>query len=423
MRICLISERFHPDPFDVVSILFSQLLRTLKDNHKNLEIDVVTSGFPTNRYPYKLKGFHNWGGIKIHRINAPYTLRNCTFLRLFLGVLFSWLAFIKVFRLNRYAKYDLIITATNPPCLPLVGYLMLKCCSIPYLYIVHDLFLEMAIEMGRVEPGSVFSLVAFKCQRAWLVNAKRIVVVGRCMHKKLVELYHIPSHKITVITSWSDVGHVAPISNKTSFRRENGLDGFLVLYAGNIGYAQKLDTVIGAAAILENTHPEIRFVFVGEGMSKINLIKMANKLDLKNVLFFPSVKFNTYSEVLASADVGLVSLNGLFTGLAVPSKTYNILASGRPMIAICHHESEIARMMREFNVGICVEPDNVVSLAEEIIKLHDAGSLLLQDMGRISRETCGNHFTLQIISSQYYQLLMDIYHAENKPNYPELTSA
>lgn len=408
MKICVIAERFYPDSVENISILFSQLFRRLADNHKDLEIHIITSSSTTRRYPLQLESYHDWDGIKIYRIAAGQTNFSSKLIRVMCVNFFPVLAFIKIFYLNKKERYDLVLSATNPFTLPLAGYLMSRYFEVPFLYIVHDLLPELVAQIGNKQLNSLLFSIAHKCQKLWLNESVKIIVPGRCMKRKLTELYNVPSNKIEVITNWSDISKVLPCSKNTSFRKKNNLDSFLVLYAGNIGHAQRLDTVIRAAEILFTTHPHIKFIFIGEGGAKENLIRMAKNLDLKNILFFPEVQFSNYPELLASADVGLVSLDANLNGLAVPSKTYNILASGRPMIAISHKMSEISEMITEFNCGINVEPENASQLAKTIIELHQSERLLLEEMGSLSREVCVNNFSLQVISDKYYQLLVAI---------------
>ncbi len=408
MKICVIAERFYPDTADNISILFSQLFRHLADNHNDLEIHIITSSSPTRRYPFQLESFYDWDGIKIYRIAAGQANVSSKLIRIITANFFSISAFIKAFHLNKKERYNLVLSATNPFTVPLAGYLISRYFEVPFLYIVHDLLPELVAQIGYKHLNSIFFFIAHKYQKLWLNESVKIIVPGRCMKRKLTELYNVPTNKIEVITNWSDINKVFPSPKNTSFRQENNLDSFLILYAGNIGHAQKLDTVILAAEILITTHPDIKFIFIGEGGAKENLTRMVENLHLNNVLFFPEVQFSNYPELLASADVSLVSLDANLTGLAVPSKTYNVLASGRPMIAISHQDSEISEMISEFQCGINVEPENAGQLAQSIIELYQSESFILEEMGNLSREVCVNNYSLQVISDQYYRLLIAI---------------
>lgn len=122
------------------------------------------------------------------------------------------------------------------------------------------------------------------------------------------------------------------------------------MFAGNIGFISVLDTVLDAARILK-VLSDIQFLIVGEGNAKAALVKKAEDLALPNVLFLPTQPPAVLPEMLAAADVSLVTLDHRLGQLNVPSKTYNIMASGRPVLASVPADSEIARLVKKRTVG------------------------------------------------------------------------
>ena len=107
---------------------------------------------------------------------------------------------------------------------------------------------------------------------------------------------------------------------------------FVAIFAGNIGFISVLDMVLGAANILKD-RSDIHFLIVGEGNAKAELVKKADDLALPNVRFLTTQPPEVLPEMLAAADVSLVTLDHRLGQLNVPSKTYNIMASGRPVLA------------------------------------------------------------------------------------------
>ena len=416
MKICLITETFYPDDSDPVAILLSQLMRHLQDTYADLKIDVVTSVNLFKQPCERLALYEYWDGIQIFRVNTPRKRRSSMAVRLLAGVFFSMTAALKVRRLHRQECYDLIVFGTNPPSLPLIGQLMSFQYAVPYLYLVHDLFPDIAISMKALRGNSVLVRVARKLQKSWLSEAKAVVAIGRCMNAVLTNTYQIDPEKVHVITNWSDVDAIVPQSKETAFRNVHNLSGFLVIYSGNIGHAQKLNTVLSAARLLQKTHSDVTFVLVGGGAAWNDLAWRIHHETITNVRMIPSVPMAEYPSVLASADISLVSLDSTILGLAVPSKSYNILASGRPMIAILHRESEIAHVMREHHCGIQVDHDNGIQLANSIIMMHDGGSLLLNQMGQYARNACTESYTLQIIADQYYRLFHELVKQSDNPS-------
>jgi len=413
MRICLIAEHFYPDTSGMVPILLSQLVRCLCDTYQDVEIDVVTS---SNLSSCPLSGatrFEYWNGARIFRIDAPQSRRPTTIKRLLAGLFFSCIAMNQVRHLHCQKNYDLVCFGTNPPSSPLVGQVMFSRFRAPYLYIVHDLYPDIAISMGVLRDDSLIVRIARRLQHSWFAKAKAVVVLGRCMQTRLIREYRLPPEKVRVITNWGDPSICMLQKKETTFRAKHNLSGFIVSYAGNIGYCQGLGTVLDAAKLLQTNHPRITFVLVGGGNAWDYMSSRIKKENITNVFLIPTVSPMEYADVLASSDVSLISLGPTMTGLAVPSKFYNILASGRPQIAIVDRDSEIAHILHKHDCGIQVDPDNGVQLANAIIMLNNSSMSRLSQMGRQARSIFTEAYTLHLIAEKYYLLFKELIE-ENK---------
>jgi glycosyltransferase involved in cell wall biosynthesis len=407
LRICLVTEDFFPDD-GAVAILLSQLVRYLCDTYSDVTIDIVTSMHLSTRMGVTLPPYTSWDGIDIWRVDARRSKRPSVVLRLFSGAVFAWRALRLVEVLHRRRRYDLLFVGTNPPSLPIVGQRMLRKAGIPYLYLVHDLFPDIAVGMGALRVSGLPTLLARRLQKKWLSAARAVVVVGRCMRLAVVASYGLPAGACQVIPNWSDVDAIRPLSVDTAFRTANHLSGFLVIYSGNLGRAQKLHTVLKAAQILRDTYPDIGFVLVGNGSARQELSRHIEEMGLKNVRVLPSVPRAQYADLLASADVSLVSLDSALVGLAVPSKIYNMLASGRPIITVGSRESEIAMLVLEHQCGLQVDHNDGAQLAEAVVALYLGGSALRDRLGQMARTACTDLYALQIIGDKYYRLIQEI---------------
>src|SRR5262249_20606491 len=149
------------------------------------------------------------------------------------------------------------------------------------------------------------------------------------------------SGRIAVTPDWVDCEQIRPLSSN-AFRSEFG-DKFVVMYSGNLGLSQQLDTVISAADRLRNDS-RVLFAFIGEGARKKWLMDRAARLELPNVLFMTYRPKEKLAESLGAADVHLIPLAPGTGGCMVPSKVYGILAAGRPFVAIMEPSAEIARL-------------------------------------------------------------------------------
>jgi glycosyltransferase involved in cell wall biosynthesis len=189
------------------------------------------------------------------------------------------------------------------------------------------------------------------------------------MKRRLVEGKGADPAKITIIHNWADCRAVAPGPRDNAFARQHGLvDRFVVLHAGNIGLSQDLEIVLHAAEQLRE-RPDVVFVFVGDGAKKKNLQEIAERRDLRNVKFLPYQPRETMDQSYATADVSLVSLKRGLAGVIVPSKIYNVLASGRPCVAALEQDCEVADIIRQHGCGYVINPGNASALTARVLDL------------------------------------------------------
>jgi glycosyltransferase involved in cell wall biosynthesis len=140
------------------------------------------------------------------------------------------------------------------------------------------------------------------------------------------------------------------------------------MYAGALGLTSSLEDVMQAAWHLGD-EDDVWFVLVGEGIKKEALIRSAQEKSLDRVTFLPFQPRTTYSELMAAADVSLVTLNPASSPYSLPSKVFGIMASGRPILAVVPLESEIAQLVQAGDCGVCVAPGQSRMLASMIMEL------------------------------------------------------
>ncbi len=401
MKICLVTEYFYPEDGGGTPTVLSQLMRYLKDHYADLEIDVLTSNNLYRRAGGKLAAYEDWDGVQITRVNVPRSNQPSTARRLLAGCVFAGAGLVRLFNSR---QYDALLVGTNPPAAPMIGQWLSKRFDIPYAYLVHDLYPDIAVAMGALGAESRIARVAHQWQRGWLHDARRVYVLGRCMADHLVQAYALPAERIDVLPSWADADAVPVLPRESRFRARHGLTGFLVLYGGNLGHSQGLGGVLDAAKLTAATHPNVTYVLVGKGEAQEALAARVDTEGLTNVRLFPAVPPAEYPDLLATADVALVSLDPKLAGLAVPSKFYSLLASGRPIVGMVAPDSEIARVLTEFDCGIRVAEGNAQALADAALRLHDTPALAAA-MGTRARQALEGHFTLAAIAERYYACL------------------
>ena len=406
MRICLISEYFYPDSGGGTGTVLSNLTRHLKDTYGDVEIDVITSRHLYRAAPgaeTALSSRDNWDGIGIERLDTPRPHASNIKKRLMANLRFSWAALRTVLARKRY---DLVLVSTAPPTAPIAAKALLSLTRTPYAYIVYDLFPDVAVALGVLEGQSRPAQVLYKAQRGWLHGAQKTVVLGRCMADHLVKTYDLAREKIEVIAVGADSRQIEPLPQQTQFRAQNNLNDFVVLWAGNFGHHQNFDAILDAAIAMKKSGRKVTFAFVGDGAKREYISSRICNENISNARMFPFVPVAQFSDMLASADVSLVALEPGAEGLGVPSKFYNILASGRPTVALVAPNSEVAHVLEENNCGVRIDQDGA-ELARVIGELADNPERVEQ-MGLNARRACEEKYSMTQVTRQFYEVLKEV---------------
>src|SRR5262249_46682733 len=155
-----------------------------------------------------------------------------------------------------------------PPTAPIAALGLKRLRRIPYVYLIHDLYPDLAIALGMLPRQGLAALALARMQGAWLRGAERVVVIGRCMRDHISATYRLPVERSEVIPNWADAEAIVPLPKETRFRAAHALGGPVVLYAGNFGQYQDFENILEAARRLQQAGSEITFVMVGEGAKK-----------------------------------------------------------------------------------------------------------------------------------------------------------
>lgn len=404
MKICVLSEYFYPDDTGGTGTVLSKLMRQLKDDHVDVEIDVVTSRNLFRGAHNSLPENEEWEGIRIVRLPAPAASKNSVRRRLAANLMFTGAAFRKLLRMGK--RYDLVLVVTAPPTLPLAARSFARLTNTPYVYLVYDLYLDLALALKLVKTDSQMVRSMQRVQKSWLRSSSKVIVLGRCMRDLVAERYDVALENIEVVPIPSSDLMIQPRGRDTEFRRANALGGFVVLYAGNFARYQDFDTLLDAAKLLR-ARSDITFVFVGDGTRRGHIAQRIENDGLHNVRLLPFVSEDQLSDMLASADASLVTLERGTAGLAVPSKFYNIMASGRATVAVIDPHSEVARVIEENDCGVCIEPENPQQLAQVLLDLTDDRERVEQ-LGRNARAACEAHYSLPHIANRFHSIFQTV---------------
>jgi len=373
MKLLLVNQYYAPD---VCSS--GQLLASLCEGlaEKGFQVDVVC-GFPsyTADAPDALT-YEEWPNLTVHRVATGGVKGRLGMRQRIQGYLgFLLAAFGTIRRQSREQKYTVVLTLSNPPFVGLLGAWVKRFRGARYVYILHDIHPDILIRTGRLKGG----LAA----RLWnavngviLRSADEVVVLGSQMAKHLQEHKGVPEQKITVIPNWS-LNDIKPLPRQNLFREIHNLgDALVVLYAGNMGISHNLELLVESAAELRGR--KVEFLFVGEGEKRSILEELAGQKCLDNVLFLPYQETEMLNAMLCAADICVVALEPELAGLAVPSKTYPILAAGRAILALTSEHDDVAAVVKQWQCGWVAQNSTEVT---EIIQA------AIQQPGEVAR--CG----------------------------------
>jgi colanic acid biosynthesis glycosyl transferase WcaI len=271
---------------------------------------------------------------------------------------------------------DVVVTMSDPPPVGLIGALAAARHRCAFVQICHDVHPDIAVALGKVREG-MLTRVWRSINRYAQRRAVRIVVVGRDMEEKLAA-EGVPRERLRFIPTWASAQENNP-HDVAAVRSEYGWDGkFVVMHAGNMGLSQNLGMYVQVARALRDLE-DLVIVFVGDGPARESLLREAAASELTSLQFLPRVPKPEAQRLMAAADIHIVSLIPGLWGCAAPSKTYGIMAAGRPFIASVDAESEPARIAHEFSCGLVVPAGSANDLADAI---REARQAPLAEMGR-----------------------------------------
>lgn len=303
-------------------------------------------------------------GVKVDKIIA-YN-RDSTLKRIFTWCWGTIQIFLKL--LFNYRGYE-IVYVTNPPMCYLLPLLLHR----PFSVIVYDIYPDALRNIGVKENNWLY-----RCWTQWnrivFSKALKVITLSAGMGKVLEKYTY--KDRIKVISNWAASENFYPIKKtENRFLQMHSLNGkFTVLYSGNIGYTHNVECLIEIARILKN-EVDIQFLIIGEGKKKEALINMAKEYGLSSCRFFTWQDRDTLPYSLCAADVGVVTLNDETAQVSVPSKTYNLLAVGAPLLCIAPKCSELANLVSHYDNGACFEKSEIRLMADYILSLKNTPQL------------------------------------------------
>jgi glycosyltransferase involved in cell wall biosynthesis len=398
-KIWIVSEFYYP-VLTSTGYYITEIAEFLATKKKNINVICTDSKYNENdNFNYVKK--ENRNGVLIHRIKSESLDKN-NFLKRTIKLFFSSIKlFYKLFISVR--KNDEILIVTNPAFLILLMPILKFFKGVNYKILVHDIFPENLVAIGKINKTSFIN----KFLKLWFdfsySQAEKCIAIGRDMEEILLKKNVKPSN-LCFIPNWADTDEVQPISkNQTNLINKSNLkDRFVFQFAGNLGHAQGIENILASIKLLSNL--KIHFLFIGSGAMENKIKEFINNNPLNNVTHVGFQKRSEQNDFLNACDVAIVTLSDGMFGLGVPSKSYNIMATGKPILIIADDNSEISQCVKENNIGWVVKPNDPVQLKKhfELIYQEYVSNKLLNISN--SREIALNFFSKRIILNKYFEL-------------------
>lgn len=367
MRVIYLCQHFPPET-GAPQIRVYEVSKELISRGHQVEVITAFPHHPHGVIPEEYRGrfymFENWDGIPVHRSWIYPSPKGSFWKRLASYFSFTFSAFYSIMKSK---PTDVIICNSPPLFLGITGYLGAKMKRAKFVFNVADIWPESAVELGILKNKSFIRLAEwlerFLYKKSWKIATATEGIMNYMVRKgkDKADVFLLPNGVNTETFQ--------PHPKNDELLNEIGIQGKKVfMYAGALGYAQGLDSVLEAAHLLKEKQPDVHFLFVGDGQEREKLVKMKNDLNLDNVTFYGSVPVSEMPKMFSIADYSVVSLRNieLFKG-ARPSKIFPAISSGVPVLYCGDGES--AKILEEYHCGKIAPPENPKGIANAISEL------------------------------------------------------
>jgi colanic acid biosynthesis glycosyl transferase WcaI len=414
MDVLIVSHYYDPEPIPKSGDLARALTR------RGHRVSVI-AGFPN--YPSG-KLYEGWrlSLVSRRRKEAEYPVVR-TFMypyhgRRVIGRLANYFSFMASAPLGALftRRCDVMYVFHPPLTIGVAAWLIARWKRAPFVYDVQDIWPESAVLSGMLRPGLMVRMIS-RLERWVYSKADHLICVTEGAKQNVISKGVAPE-KVTVLPHWIEEKEFVLPDREAARARVREQFGwgskFVVMFAGNIGLVQGLDTVVESARLLAD-EKDLLIAIVGDGADKERLVALAREKNVgARLQFVDRQPSENMPALMAGADALLVHLrNSELSNWVIPSKTLAYLASGKPIVMAM--QGAAADLTRDAGAGVLVEPDNPPALADALRKLARSSDEERASMGRQGRDYLERHLTKEVVINRYEELLKRVA-AERRAN-------
>ncbi|ANQ53655.1 glycosyltransferase family 4 protein [Thermosipho sp. 1070] len=359
MNILLVTQHFYPEQFRINDVFFE-----LSKRGHSITVLTGLPNYPQGKILKDYRFFKNRkqiiNGVKILRV--PLISRGKSLFRLSLNYIsFAISSYLRALFVKK--DFDIIIGhQTSPITQVIAGVLLKQLAKKPFIIYCFDLW-PASLETVNLKPDNVIYKILSKVSN-WIYRRADYILMSSYSFKKYFNEYHGIYSNLIYLPMYAEsiYENVNDSSKKIN-------DKFNLLFAGNIGKMQSIDTIIKAAEILKR-YNDIVFHIVGDGSEREKAEKLSKDLGLQNVIFHGFHKVNEMKKFYEMADACLVTLKkNEIISYTLPGKVQSYMAAGKPIVGAI--EGETKEIIEKANCGLCGPAEDYKTLANNILKLYN----------------------------------------------------
>jgi glycosyltransferase involved in cell wall biosynthesis len=353
------------------------------------------------RAEYKGKYFvkKKQGEVNVHRTHVSESYNSG-----FLGRLWGYFSFMfsslwaGMFKVK--GKFDVVIVTSPPLFVGISGYFISRFIKAPTVFEIRDLWPESAIDTGVLNNKWIIK-IAYAVERFLYKKAELINVLTPAFYNALRDKKNINTSKIIMIPNAADFSlseDILTTFDRDSFRKQHSLEGkFVITYVGAHGVANHLEQILQAGKALEDTN--VLFLLIGQGMEKARLIKLAEKMEVKNVRFIDSVPKKEVFKFIIASEMGASVLKRLDTFKTVYSnKTFDYFSCKKPILMAIDGISR--ELVEASKAGTYVEPQNTFEF-NRIVREYLNNPQRLEEEGESGYLYAKQNFDREVLARRY----------------------
>ncbi len=391
----ILTELFFPD--EVSTALIMTEIAKKKLDYGDVSIICGPAGYEKT---YSNQNLSLDERIRIHRVNIPNLDKNKLLSRILRLSILSFKMFFLSF--TKIKKGDNVLLVTNPAFLIILVALIKQVKNFNLTILVHDVYPENLVPAGITTYDSAKYKVLNSLYNFSYRRANKLIVLGEDMREllqKKISGNGVVFPSIEVITNWANPD-IKPVEiNKSEYYSLNLENKVVLGFCGNLGRLQGIIEFVLLFAKADN--PNLSLILVGDGALKNDLAVMINEKKLDNIHLVGSRSRKEEINFLNACDIGLITLKEGMKGLGVPSKTYNLMAVGKPIFYVGDRESEIDRYIDTFDCGWSFDWSRAHDVVDYLRSISAESLPVINEKGKHSLNALKENFTKEKILSKF----------------------